>query len=54
MRSRDDLDIAVERGQKTHQAIDRVFAEIARERARDLRLADTPPRPGGRLARANA
>src|SRR5438067_1749238 len=40
VRAHSDLDVAIESGEKGHQPVDRVFAEIAPEHARDFRLGD--------------
>jgi len=45
VRPHDNLDVAAERRQETHQAVDRIFAEVAVEQARDFRLADAHAAP---------
>src|SRR5205814_9086093 len=42
----DNFHIAIEAGQEAHQAVDRIFAEMSFEHARDLRLADPHPLAG--------
>jgi hypothetical protein len=39
-------DVAIEGGEEAHQPLDRVFAKIALEQARDLGLADAHPHAG--------
>jgi len=42
----DNLDVPVERGEKGHQAVHRVFAEVALEQPRDFGLGNAHQRSG--------